>query len=151
MKTLLDDFHTWFLHTAIYAEGDLRIIVAEGFRAAEPEDINILGHVIKDTQRIDTNERSRMFSIRFTRMVAWQLVVESFTAFDEYEQRDDTGTLQTLSRSKYFDYVRGSHGWYEDMIGPAKHYRVWTENEVVDVVACESPVIQPWTRGDTKN
>ena len=122
------------------------MIVAEGFVYDELEDLRIGEHVIKDTQRIDTNERSRMFSIRFTRLVAWQMVVESFTAFDDYEQRDDTGTLQTLSRSKYPDYVKGSHGWYEDMIGPAKHYRVWTENEVVDVVACESPVVEPWPR-----
>jgi hypothetical protein len=39
MKTLLDDFHTWFLVAATHAEGDLHIVIAEGFRAAEPEDI----------------------------------------------------------------------------------------------------------------
>jgi hypothetical protein len=47
--------------------------------------------------------------------------------------------LQVLSRSKYLDYVRANHGWFEDMRGPAKHYRVWTENEVVDVIACVAP------------
>jgi hypothetical protein len=44
----------------IYTEGDLRIIVAEGFRAAEPEDITIGGHVIKGTYAIKTSEKSRL-------------------------------------------------------------------------------------------
>jgi len=27
------------------------------------------------------------------------------------------------------------------MRGPGKHYRLWTENEVLDVVACEPPAV----------
>jgi len=42
---------------------------------------------------------------------------------------------------KYLDYVCASHGWFEEMRGPGKHYRVWTENEVVDVIACEPPAV----------
>ncbi len=145
MKTVLDEFHMSFLHAAMYTEGDLRIIVAEGFRAAEPEDITIGGHVIKGTYAINTSEESRFVEVRFRRPIAWQLVDESFTAGNEYEVREDKFALQVLKQSRYLDYVRAHHGWFEDMgRGPGKHYRVWTENEVIDVVACESPTVEPY-------
>jgi hypothetical protein len=141
MKTLLDEFHATFLHAAVYAARELRVIVVEGFRAAEPEGITIGGHVVKDTYAIDTSENSRLVEIRFSEPIAWQLVDESFTTWDDYEVRDDRFALQVLSRSKYLDHVRANHGWFEDTRGPAKHYRVWTENEVVDVIACVPPTL----------
>lgn len=145
MKTLLDDLYTSFLHAAIYADGDLRIIVAEGFRAAEPEDITIGGHIIKGTYAINSLEESRLVEVRFNRPIAWQLVDESFTAGNEYEVREDMFALQVLTQSRYLDYVRANHGWFEEVgRGPGKHYRVWTENEVIDVVACAAPTVEPY-------
>ena len=147
MKTLLDEFHASFLQAAIYTEGDLRIIVAEGFRAAEPEDITIGGHVIKGTYAINTSEESSLVEVRFSRPIAWQLVDESFTAGNDYEVREDKFALQVLTQSRYLDYVRANHGWFEEMgRGPGKHYRVWTENEVIDVVACEAPTVEPYEK-----
>ena len=141
IKTLLDEFHTSFLHAAIYTEGDLRVIVAEGFRAAEPEDITIGRHVIKGTYAIDASDKSRLVEVRFSWPIAWQLVDESFTAGNDYEVRENKFALQVLTQSRYLDYVRANHGWFEDMGGPGKHYRVWTENEVIDIVACEPPSV----------
>jgi hypothetical protein len=142
MKTWLDEFDATFLHAAVYADRELRVIVVEGFQAAKPEDIVIGGHVIKGTYAIDTSEKSRLVEIRFSMPIAWQLVDESFTAGDDYEVREDRFALQVLSRSKYLDYVRANHGWFEDIRGSAKHYRVWTENDVVDVIACEPPAFE---------
>jgi hypothetical protein len=139
MKTWLDEFDATFLHAAVYGDRELRVMVAEGFRAAEPEDITIGGHVIKGTYAIDTSEKSRRVEICFSQPIAWQLVDESFTAWDDYEVRDDQFAFQVLSQSKYLDYVRANHGWFEDVRGPAKHYRVWTENEVVDVITSVPP------------
>ena len=145
MQTPLDNAETWFLHALVY-QNELQVIVAEGFVSDLTEDLQIGGHTVKGLRPIDVSDKSRLYEIRFSRFVTWQVVNESFSSFDEYEMRDDTGTLQSLSRSKYLDYVNEHHGWYKDVIGPAKHYRVWTENEVVDVVACEPPTIQPWKR-----
>ena len=144
MRTILDDAKTWFLHKVIYQD-ELRVIVAEGFVGNRKEELRVGGHTIKDLRTIDVNDKSRLFVVRFIHFVAWQVVDESFTSFDKYEQRDDTGMLQSLSRSKYLDYVKDNHGWFENTIGLAKHYRVWTENEVIDVVACEPPLVEPWT------
>lgn len=150
MKTLLDEFYSWFLHATVYTERDLRIIVAEGFRAAEPEDLTIGGHIIKDTYSIDTSDESRLIEVRFSRPIAWQLVDESFTAGNDYEVREDHFALQVLTQSRYLDYVRENHGWFEVMCGPGKHYRVWTENEVIDVVACQPPAVG-FAKGNISN
>lgn len=144
MKTLLDEFYTLFLHSAMYAEGDLRIVVAEGLRAAEPEDVTFGGHVFKDTYAIDTSEDSRLVEVRFTDPIAWQLVDESYTAGNDYEVHEGKFALQVLNQSRYLDYVRAYHGWFEMIRGPGKHYRVWTENEVIDVVGCEPPTVEPF-------
>lgn len=66
---------------------------------------------------------------------------ESWTTFDEYDERDAFDKLQVLSRSRYLDYVTASHGWYADTVGPAAHYRVWTENEVIDAIAFDPPTL----------
>lgn len=148
MRTILDGAHTWFLHAVVYQDA-LRVIVAEGITSDQTEELRVGAHTIKDLRSVDVSEKSRLFEIRFGKFVAWQVVDELFTSFDEYEQRDDTGTLQSLSRSKYLDYVNANHGWYEDRAGPAKHYRICTANEIVDVVACESPTIEQWNAHKT--
>lgn len=145
MKSLLDEFQASFLHAAVYFECELRIIVAEGFRAIEPKDISVAGHIIKDTYAVGTTEQSRLVEVRFHQPIAWQLVDESFTAGNQYEIREDRYALQVLTQSRYLDYVLANHGWFQEMgRGPGKHYRVWTENEVIDVVACEVPIVEPY-------
>jgi hypothetical protein len=144
MRTILEEGYTWFLHDLSYRE-EVTITLIEGKREAEPEDIHIGDTVIREAYPIDIASSSKLVLIRFPEYVAWQVVNESFTAFDEYEQRDDKGFLQLLERSKYLDYVNACHGWYAGIIGPGKHYRIWTENEVIDVVTCSEPVIEPIT------
>jgi hypothetical protein len=144
MKTLLDEFYTAFLHAALYADRELRVIVAEGFRAAEPEDITIAGHVIKGSYALNTSPESRLVEVRFANPVAWHLVSEQFTVRDDYEVRDDHFTLQVLTQSRFLDYVRANHGWFEPIFGPGRHFRVCTEDEIVEVVACDPPTVAPF-------
>lgn len=151
MQTILDDARMWLLHAVIY-QNDLRLVLAEmhvGEKASElPAGISSIEEtLLRNTTPIEVREDSRLIAVRFPQVVAWQVVDESFTTWDEYEVRDDTGVVQILTRSRYFDYVLDNHGWFRDTIGPAKMYRVWTANEVVDVVACEPPKVEPWEPG----
>lgn len=82
--------------------------------------------------------------VRFPQFIAWQVVDESFTGADQYEVRDDAKHLQSLLRSRYLDFVKAHHGWFEPIAGPATHYRIWTEDAVIDVIACQPPVVEPW-------
>jgi len=142
MRTVLDDAKTWFLHAILYQD-DLRIILAEGFRSDEPEDLVVGQTNLGPAHSIDIRSDSRKVVVQFPQPVAWQVVDESFTTHDDYESGDD-GFLRILDRSRYLDYVIENHGWFRDTVGPAKHYRLWTENEVMDVVAYDAPEIGDW-------
>lgn len=137
----MDEFRTTFLYAVVFTDGELRIVVAEGFKSPRPENIQVGRHTIKDVYALDTSENSRLVEVYFSRPIAWQLVDESFTSADEYEIRDDNCALQVLTQSRYLDHVRAHHGWFEDIRGPGTHYRVWTEDEVVDIVACDPPTV----------
>ena len=81
--------------------------------------------------------------IRFREPAAWQVVDESFTFYDEYEEREpgDAGRLRVLARSKYLDHFEAGNTGYSVIRGrtPGKHYRVWTEYEVMDIISFEPP------------
>ena len=141
MHTLLEDAHTWFLERLVY-EGEVRAVVVEGIRAEKSEDVEIGEHVIKDCHALEVLPTSRRVMVQFARPVAWQVVDESYTAHDESEVRDEARFLSTLTQSAYLQYVKDHHGWFEDVAGPAAHYRLWTEDEVLDVVAHEAPTVQ---------
>ena len=141
MKTILDDGKSWTVASLAYAD-DLRLVLVEGIRSDKPEDVQIGDVALTDLHAVEITEESRRVEVRFARVVAWQVVDESYTNWDESEERDDTGFLVALSKSAYLKFVDEHHGWYKDMAGPAVHYRLWTEDEVIDVIAHEEPVMQ---------
>lgn len=140
MQTMLDEGHTWFLESLKYEDG-LTIWLIEGVRSDKPEDLMVGGSVIKNTYAVEPTGSSKRAVVRFGVPVAWQVVDESYTSWDDTEERDDKSFLQVLTRSTYLDYVNENHGWYKDVAGPASHYRLWTADEVIDVVAPEAPVV----------
>lgn len=143
MRTILDEASSWFLETLYYAD-ELAVIVVEAIRSEEPKDLRIGEAVIKDTYALEPTGSSRKLVVRFPRAIAWQVVDESYTAFDESESRDDESRIQILSTSAYLDYVETHHGWFKDTVGPARHYRLLTEREVIDVVAHDEPTVEIW-------
>ena len=143
MRTLLDEANSWFLESLAYSEGEVRVTVVEGIRSDVAEDIVVGGHVIQGAHTLQPSAESRRVAVRFLRPVAWQVVDESYTSFEESEVRDDTCFLQILTQSGYLKYVETHHGWYKDIVGPATHYRLWTENEVLDVIAHGEPIVEP--------
>ena len=149
MKTELDsgDASLIYLESLEYdcAEQQVIAVVVEGFRSLEPETIEVGGKDFGPVHTVEPTESSRRFRVTFTRPVAWQCVDESFTTWNAEEERDDTGYLQAITKSPYRDYVMANHGWHEDVVGPSTHYRLWTADEVLDVVALESPKLEGLT------
>jgi beta-galactosidase GanA len=141
MKTILDEAYSWFLEKIAY-EGNLTLFLIEaGLGKSGSLD---LGDIVLDqTRAIEVQSTSRRVKIEFECTIAWQCVDESYSTFDKYEQRDNFGKLQVITQSRYLDYVNECHGWYEEVIGKtAHHYRIWTENEVIDVVSIKPPVLK---------
>jgi hypothetical protein len=144
MRTLLDAAHSWLLESLSYEE-ELLVTVVELFRNDASESLTVGGQTIDGLHALAPTTRSRRLTVRFVRIVAWQVVNESYTAFDKSEQRDDGRFLHMITHSAYLTYVEANHGWFTAVAGPAHHYRLWTEDEVVDVVAHQVPVVEPWT------
>ena len=149
MESKLDQAKYWFLEGATY-RGDLHLIVSEGKlgEPSKPSDFPIGGDIFGGARPLEVHEDSATLRIVFEKPIAWQVVDESYTTWDEYEVCDDKNKLKILSRSRYLDYVKKNHDWFEDIAGPAQHYRVWTLDEVVDVIAHDPPTIENWVRND---
>ena len=150
MRTVLDEARMWEVHAIVYRD-DFQLILTEMF-VGEPNDTRVdpnpvVQEILRQTRPIEATDESRLMVVRFPRTVAWQVVDESYTSWDDYEVRDDKCTIQVITRSKYLDYVHENHGWFRETIGPAKLYRVLTANEVIDVVAYEPPTVEPWKAG----
>jgi hypothetical protein len=143
MKTPLDDgVSTWLLEALSYS-GELHATVVELFEDANAASLEVAGQIIDGLHALKPSPSSRKFTISFSRIVAWQVVDESYTTLDKSEQRDGEGFLQLVTASAYLSYIQANHGWFVDVAGVAQHYRLWTEDEVLDVIAHEPPVIAP--------
>jgi hypothetical protein len=141
MKTVLDTAYTWFLESASKFGDELRVIVREG--SVGDEETLTINKVDLKCNSIDLQEGGKKVRITFSAPIAWQNVDESYSSFDEYEVRDDKASLQVLTKSRYLDYVNANHGWYTDIKeAEGKHYRIWTEDDVIDVVSTEPPKIE---------
>lgn len=141
MRTVLDEAGSWSLESLAYT-GDLQLVVVEGIRCDKPEDLEVGGKVSANLHAIEITPESRRVQVCFAGVVAWQVVDESYTTWDDSEVRDGRDFLAALSMSAYLRFVDEHHGWYRDTVGPAVHYRLWTEGEVIDVVAHSEPSVQ---------
>lgn len=141
MKTSLDDSaSTWLLEALSYS-GELHATVVELFKEANATSLEVAGQTIDGLYALKPSTSSRKFTITFSKIVAWQVVDESYTTLDKSEQRDGEGFLQLVTGSAYLSYIQANHGWFVDVAGAAQHYRLWTEDEVLDVIAHTPPVI----------
>lgn len=136
----INNCHTVFFESIGFT-GDLTIRVTEGKKASDPEKINIGGISLGEGYRVNSDVNSVKFDIVFQNPVAWQVVDESYTSSDPVEEFERSGILSVLTASKYLDYINESHGFYRDIIGPGKHYRIWTEDQVIDVISLKEPSV----------
>jgi hypothetical protein len=140
----------WQVHAIVSSDG-LQLFLDEMFvgelDASFVDPNPAIQKLLRSSRPIEVRDDSRRMVVRFPRTVAWQVVDESFTSWDDSEERDDKCKIQVITRSKYLDYVHENHGWFREFVGPAKLYRVLTANEVIDVVAYEPPTVEPWKPG----
>jgi hypothetical protein len=141
MKSLLDNGHSWILERLEYADG-LDIFLRE-LKLGPLQDAEIGGSTIKNLYPLQSCEGSLLTRVSFSDLLAWQCLNESATTDFPGDVYESSGFLAVLSSSAYLSYVLSSHGWYvEVQERPVRHYRVWSENEILDVVSFGSPVIE---------
>ena len=126
-------------------ENTLRVVVEEAKADGPPEDLEILGKVIRGTIPIDSDESCRLFELVWSSYVAYGVRNESFTAWDDSEEWQ--GRLFRLySKSHFRDYVSRATFASNEYPGPLRHWSLLCENHLVDVVACVEPAVRRLNR-----
>lgn len=143
METILNTAHSLILESIQYNDDGLKIELLELFRNSIPENIQITNEVIlNDVHAIEPNQNSRKFVIQFEEILTWQVVDESADCYNEKETIDSNGFFRIVTNSEYMRYVQKECGWYEEIIGKTQHFRIWSENRIIDIVSTIEPKIR---------
>lgn len=143
METILNTAHSLILESIQYNDDGLKIELLELFRNSIPENIQITNEVIlNDVHAIEPNQNSRKFVIQFEEILTWQVVDESADCYNEKETIDSNGFFRIVTNSEYMRYVQKEYGWYEEIIGKTQHFRIWSENRIIDIVSTIEPKIR---------
>lgn len=144
MQTLLNEFYQCHLLAIVYEQGSLSILIAEAFRAEEPSDVEILGMTIKGSYAVEPSEKSRVVQVLFPEPVIWQVSLEDRRSPNVYDVHDAQDPLRVYAQSRYLDFARQQAWFVEDdpAKGGPRHYGVFTEFEIIDVVASAAPTVR---------
>ena len=86
-------------------------------------------------------DNENTYEIYFENYVMYQVRNESFAAFDEDEVRCGN-RLINFEKSKLLDYVKTVVWADEKYFGGYKHYGIYTENQIIDVISQVEPTIK---------
>lgn len=106
-------------------------------------------HLIIEMEEIGNSAvRSK---IEFDDFLCWQCFDESADVQDKTEVVESRGFIATISKSKYLDYAKAAFGWYMDIKPPVKLYRIWSEDDIVEVITYKEPKVTVITLGEGSN
>ena len=145
MQTILDNANTWFFNALVDREEKLQVVIVEGIKASEREDLVIGSTSLGPSWRVEVTQKSRWISVSFASVCAFQTINESLTSADEYEIFD-AGFLRVYARSRYMDFLRSHAIMEHPIVEDAQHYCLLTEDQIIDVVAVGMPefeLLQP--------
>lgn len=127
------------LHLAI-----LSAAVGENTETDDSFGDTSLEEILADCKPIVLNS-SVKFDILFEDYIIYQVRNESYTSYDDSEERRGVYLLE-FNKSGFLDYLSSATdachlkdgSFYP---GPWKHYGVYTQNHIVDVIAQEEPKV----------
>jgi hypothetical protein len=128
------------------ADNLLRLVVTEG-RVRDAEGVRVrqaaklLGPFASETLPIIADELSASYEILFEQYIAYSVLNESFTVWDDSEKF--RGKLfRTYSESKFLTFVHAATIASDEYPGPYTHYGVVCLNHIVEVASTLPPRIR---------
>ena len=125
----------------------LRVVIAfpkDGEAGTDPRSLNEKVKELLDKYVPVGADMDQVYEIVFENYILYQMRNESYTSWDEYEVRKGR-YLIVFERSRLLDY-------YEDSIfdfdseetrkTQRKHYGIYTENHILDIISNEPPKIR---------
>ena len=144
-----------FLGNCVFAlniddsDNELKILISgsyEGEKGSEVDetlDDNIID-ILKEAVPVYQDE-NKLYEIIFPNYIIYQVRNESYCSYDESEIRKGR-RLIIFEKSKLLGYFGSvtDCGLYPD---EWKHYGVYTEDHIIDVITCEKPIIKRVSNG----
>ena len=94
---------------------------------------------------VDVDNETPVIQIEFESYIGYSVLNESFTSWDDYQVF--TGeAFRIYSKSRYLDFISVGTFASEDYPGPFKHYGIVCYDHIIDVVACNSPLVKEVNR-----
>lgn len=90
-----------------------------------------------------------VYEIIFERYILYQTRNESFCSWDNYEVREGTSFI-IFKKSRMLDYlsqITDCQQLRDGTFYPGewKHYGIYCQNHIIDIISCYEPTIKKWT------
>ncbi len=132
------------ISVTVTQDNELSIIIAlpAPINSKPNYDNQMLNEILSNATQTGA-DLSRMYEIRFESYIIYQCRNESFTCFDASEIRKGD-YLIIFEKSKLLDYYESViFDFYTDNEkSKRKHYGIYAENHVIDIIANEPPIIK---------
>lgn len=101
---------------------------------------SVIRRMLKKTKPVYPNIENT-YEIHFDNYVMYQVRNESFSSFDKEEIRRGS-RLIIFEKSKLLDYMEKVIWADEKYFGGYKHYGIYTENQIIDIISHIEPTIE---------
>lgn len=136
----------WCYLTNIFepSENQLVLEVTPSFTSNVEEEISVGDKILKG-RRMTPDKDGPRFQLFFHNYVAYQVINESFPDSDEGEllKKGDRWTFVVFAKSNYLDFIlKETIAGFILPIDEIRHYRLYTQNHIVHVIAADEPEIE---------
>ncbi|MFL2479242.1 MAG: hypothetical protein ACJ0K4_06795 [Verrucomicrobiales bacterium] len=141
-KVVLGESDYWFLESFKFEGDQITIKINEGIVSSKIQDIKI-----NDTKKvegcfpIEVNEKSRKVNIKFFKVLAHQVVDESYAIPED--GKIDGKVLYLHHGSTYLKYVTDNSLVSQLIDDPILHYSVNLGDDIIHVITTQQPEVNP--------
>ena len=123
-------------------DNELSIIIALPIPINSKQDYDNqrISEILSNSMRVDA-DLNRMYEIKFETYIIYQCRNESYTSLDTSEISKGK-YLIIFEKSKLLNYYESVIFDFDNTKSKRKHYGIYTENHIIDVIANEPPVIK---------
>lgn len=126
-------------------ENSLKVVVSLSTYGEVGENIpddakGVIRSILKKAKPL-YSDNEEVYEIYFENYVMYQVRNETFTSFDEEEIRKGN-RLIIFEKSKLLDYVKTVIWADEKYFDGYKHYGIYTENQIIDIISQVEPTIR---------
>jgi hypothetical protein len=140
MTDVFDHSDYWFLDSFKLEGNHISIIINEGITSTISENVKITSSKkIEDCYPIQVTEKSKKVNIKFLKVLAHQIVDESFAV--QEEGKIDGNVLCLHHGSAYLQYLIDNSLVSQLIDEPVLHYSLSLADDVINVITTQHPEV----------